>query len=69
LGRPKALQVEEDKVLTKVIVSMIYQIMSLPRKDIGAGIGYPKRPSQSKETLSILGERQLGKIKTLLFKR
>jgi hypothetical protein len=45
-GRPKSLQVEEDKVLTEVIVSVLCQIMSLPRKDIGGGIGYPTRPSQ-----------------------
>jgi hypothetical protein len=32
LGKPKALQVEEDKVLAEVIVSVIYQIMSLTRK-------------------------------------
>jgi hypothetical protein len=48
LGKPKALQVEEDKFLAEVIVSVIYQIMYLTRKDIGRGIGYPTRPSQSK---------------------
>jgi hypothetical protein len=52
-------------VPTEVIVSMLYQIMSLSRKDIGRGIGYPTRPSKSKGTLSRLGWRELGKSKTL----
>jgi hypothetical protein len=52
-------------VLIEVIVSLIYRIMSLPGKDVGRGIGYPTRPSQSKGTLSILGGRELGKSKTL----
>jgi hypothetical protein len=65
LGIPKALQVEEDKVLMEVIISALYQIMSLPGKDIVRGIGYLKRPSQSKGTSSRLGGRELGKSKTL----
>jgi hypothetical protein len=65
LGRPKSLQVEEDKVLTDVIVSVIYRIMSLPGKDIGGGIGYPTRPSQSKGTSSRLGGRELEKSKII----
>jgi hypothetical protein len=65
LGKPKALQVEEDKVLAEVIISMIYQIMSLTGKDIGGGIGYPTRPSQSKGTSSGLEGRVLRESKTL----
>jgi hypothetical protein len=45
LGKPKSLQVEEDKALVEDIASVIYHIMSLIRKDIGKGIGYPIRPS------------------------
>jgi hypothetical protein len=52
-------------VLMEVIVSMIYRIMSLPRKDICEIIGYPTRPSQSKGTLSRLRGRELGKSKTI----
>jgi hypothetical protein len=69
LGKPKSFQVEEDKVLLKVIFSMIYQIMSLTWKGIGGGIGYPTRPSQSKGTSPRLGGRALGESKTLLFRR
>jgi hypothetical protein len=65
LGRPKSLQVEEGKVLIEVIIFMLYQIMSLPGKDIGEGIGYPTRPSQSKGTSSRIGGRELEKSKTL----
>jgi hypothetical protein len=67
LGRPKYLQVEEGKVLTEVIVSVLYRIMSLPGKDIGGGIGYHTRPSQSKGTSSRIGGRELGKSKTLSY--
>jgi hypothetical protein len=67
LGRPKALQVEEEKVLMEVIVSVIYRIMSLLGKDIGGGIGYPMRPSQSKGTSSRIGGRELRKSKNLSF--
>jgi hypothetical protein len=38
LGKPKSLQVEKDKVLVKVIVSVIYRIMSLTGKDIGGAL-------------------------------
>jgi hypothetical protein len=65
LGRPKALQIKEGKVITEVIVFVLYQIMSLPGKDIDGGIGYPTRPSQSKGTSSRLGGREIGKSKTL----
>jgi hypothetical protein len=40
--------------------------MSLTGKDIGRGIGYPTRPSQSKGTSSRLGGRILGESKNLL---
>jgi hypothetical protein len=65
LGKPKDLQIEEGKVLTEVIVSMLYRIMSLLGKDIGGGIGYPTRPSQSKGNSSRLEWREPGKSKTL----
>jgi hypothetical protein len=65
LGKPKSLQVEEDKALAEDIVSVIYQIMSLTGKDIGGGIGYPTRPSQSKGTSSGLGGRVLRERKNL----
>jgi hypothetical protein len=65
LGRPKYLEVNEGKVITKVIVSVLYRIMSLLGKDIGGGIGYPTRPSQSKGTSSRLGGREIEKSKTL----
>jgi hypothetical protein len=65
LGRAKYLQVEEGKVLTKVIIFVLYQIMSLLGKEIGGGIGYPTRPSQSKGTSSRLGGRELEKSKIL----
>jgi hypothetical protein len=41
--------------------------MYLPRKDIGRGIGYPTRPSQSKGTSSRLGGREIRKSKTLSY--
>jgi hypothetical protein len=65
LGKPKSLQVEEDKALAEDIASMIYHIMSLIGKDIGRGIGYPTRPSQSKGISSILGGREIREIKNL----
>jgi hypothetical protein len=65
LGKPKALQLEEDKALAEDIVSMIYQIMSLTGKDIGGGIGYPIKPSQLKGISSRLEGRELGESKTL----
>jgi hypothetical protein len=65
LRKPKSLQVEEDTFLMEVIVSVIYQIMSLTGKYIGGGIGYPTRPSQSKGISSRLGGRELGESKTL----
>jgi hypothetical protein len=65
LGKPKSLQVEEDKELTKYTVSVMDQIMSLTGKDIGEGIGYPTRPSQLKVISSKLGGRGLGERKTL----
>jgi hypothetical protein len=64
-GRPKSLQVKEEKVLTEGIVSVLYRIMSLPRNDIGGGIGYLTTLSQSKGISSRLGRRELGKNKTL----
>jgi hypothetical protein len=67
LGKPKVIQVEEDKVLMEVNVSIIYGILSLRVKYIGGGIGYPTRPSQSKGTSSRLGGRELGKSKTLSY--
>jgi hypothetical protein len=60
LGKPKALQVEEEKVLTEYIVSVMVRIMSLNGKDIGGGMGCPIRSSQSKGTSSGLGGRALG---------
>jgi len=66
LVKPKALQVEEDKVLAEVIVSVIYLIMPLTRKDIGEGIGYPTRPSQLKGNFLGLERRVLRESKTLL---
>jgi hypothetical protein len=65
LGKPKALQVEEDKALTEYIVSVIDQTMSLNGKDIGGGIGYPMGLSQSKVISSKPGGRGLGERKTL----
>jgi hypothetical protein len=65
LGKPKSLQVEEDKVLTEDIVSVMDQTMSLNGKYIGGGIGYPMRLSQSKVISSKLGGRGIGEIKTL----
>jgi hypothetical protein len=67
LGKPKALQVEEDKVLAKVTFSMIYRIMSLTLKGIGGGIGYPIKPSQSKGTSPRLGGRVFRESKTLSY--
>jgi hypothetical protein len=52
-------------VLMEVIVSMLYRIMYLLGKDIGKGMKYPTRPSQSKGTLSRLGGREIKKSKTL----
>jgi hypothetical protein len=43
LGKPKALQVEEDKALAEDIVSVIYRIMSLTGKDIGRGHWIPHK--------------------------
>jgi hypothetical protein len=60
LGNPKALQVEEEKVLTEYIVSVMVRIMSLSGKDIGGGMGCPIRSSQSKGTSSGLRGRVLG---------
>jgi hypothetical protein len=65
LGKPKALQVEEHKALNEYIVSMIDRIMSLTKKDIGGGMGYPTGLSQSKVISSKPGGRGLGEIKTL----
>jgi hypothetical protein len=39
LGKPKALQVEEEKVIKEVTISVMVQIMSLNGKDIGGGMG------------------------------
>jgi hypothetical protein len=50
-------------VLTKYTVFVMVRIMSLTRKDIGGGMGYPIRLSQSKGTSSRLGGRALeGRI-------
>jgi hypothetical protein len=65
LGKPKALQVEEDKALTEYIVFVIDWTISLNGKDIGGGIGYPKGLSQSKVISSKPGRRGLGERKTL----
>jgi hypothetical protein len=64
LEKPKAYQVEEDKSLAEDIVSVIYRIMSLTKKDMGGGIGYPTIPSQLKGISSRLGGRELGESKT-----
>jgi hypothetical protein len=45
LGKLKALQVKDDKVITEYIFSMIDQIISLTGKYMGGGIGYPTRIS------------------------
>jgi hypothetical protein len=42
LGKPKSLQVEEDKSLAEDMVFVIYRIMSLTGKYIGGGIGSPQ---------------------------
>jgi hypothetical protein len=47
LGKPKTLQVEEDKELTEDIVYAMNQTMSLNGEDIGWWIGYPMGLSQS----------------------
>jgi hypothetical protein len=60
LGKPKDFQVEEEKVITEYMVSVMFQIMSLARKDIGGGMGFPIRSSQSKGTASGLGGRAFG---------
>jgi hypothetical protein len=65
LGKPKALQVEEEKLLTEYIVSMMVQIMSLTGKYIGGRMGCPIRSSQSKGTSPGLGGRALGGRKNL----
>jgi hypothetical protein len=39
LGKPKALQVEEEKVIMEVAVFVMVQIMSLNGKYIGGGMG------------------------------
>jgi hypothetical protein len=57
LGKPKALQVKEEKVLTEYIVSVMVRIMSLNGKDIGGGMGCPIRSSQSKGASLGLGGR------------
>jgi hypothetical protein len=57
LGKPKSLQVEEDKALMDYIVSMLDRIMSLTRKYIGGGMGYPTGLSHSKVISSKLGGR------------
>jgi hypothetical protein len=65
LEKPKAFQVEEDKVLMKVIISVIYQTMSLTGKDIGGGIEYPTRPSQLKGISSRLRGGELRERKNI----
>jgi hypothetical protein len=60
LGKPKAFQVKEEKVLTENIVFVMVRIMSLNGKDIGGGMGCPIRSFQSKGTLSGLGGRAFG---------
>jgi hypothetical protein len=60
LGKPKAFQVKEEKVLTEDTVSVMVRIMSLNGKDIGGGMGCPIRSSQSKGTSSGLGGRAFG---------
>jgi hypothetical protein len=60
LGKPRALQVEEEKVLTKDTVSVMVWIMYLNGKYIGGGMGCPIRSSQSKGTSSGLGRRAFG---------
>jgi hypothetical protein len=59
LGKPKALQVKEEKVITEYIVSVMVRIMSLAGKYIGGGMGCPIRSSQMKGTSSGLGGRAL----------
>jgi hypothetical protein len=65
LGKPKSLQVKEDKELTEYIASVIDQTMSLNGKDIEGGIGYPVGLSQPKVISSRLGGRGLGERKTI----
>jgi hypothetical protein len=48
LGKPKVLQVEEEKVMMEDTVSVMVRIMSLNGKYIGGGMGCPIRSSQSK---------------------
>jgi hypothetical protein len=60
LGKPKDLQVEEEKVITEYIVYVMVWIMSLSGTYIGGGMGCPVRSSQSKGTSSKLGERVFG---------
>jgi hypothetical protein len=57
LGKPKAFQVKEEKVLMEDTISVMVQIMSLNGKYIGGGVGCPIRSSQSKGTSSRLGGR------------
>jgi hypothetical protein len=57
LGKPKSLQVEEEKAIKEYIVSVMVRIMSLNGKDIGGGMECPIRSSQSKGTSLGLGGR------------
>jgi hypothetical protein len=60
LGKPKAFQVKEEKVLMEDTVFVMVQIMSLDGKYIGGGMGCSIRLSQSKGTSSGLGGREFG---------
>jgi hypothetical protein len=56
LGKPKAFQVEEDKIIAEVTLSTIYQIFPLIWKGVEEGIRGSTRSFQSKETtLGIVG--------------
>jgi hypothetical protein len=59
LGKPKAFQVEEDKILAEVTLSTIYRRMPLIWKGVEEGIQGSTRSFQSKETTIGLGGRIL----------
>jgi hypothetical protein len=60
LGKPKAFQVNEEKVLMEDTVSVMVRIMSLNGKYISGEMGCPIRSSQSKGTSLGLGGRAFG---------
>jgi hypothetical protein len=71
LGKPKALQVEEEKVITEYIVSLMVRIMSLIGKDIGGGgYGMPHQVVPIEGNLvGTWREIIRGKNKSLSFRR